>query len=91
MSFLRNFVPAGLRGELGRLWISGPPWALELCVRFDDKAQAPDGEEIYANRTVLWMRTRWGKIVEQRDFCEDTSRILDLDAKLHELGVPVAT
>lgn len=88
--FLRNFVAAGLSGEFGRLWISGPPWALELCVRFDDTAHAPGGEQIYANRAVLWARTRWGKIVEQRDFYVDTRRIADLDAKLDELGVPVA-
>jgi ketosteroid isomerase-like protein len=86
--FLKNFVAAGLHGELGRLWISGPPWALEICVRFDDTAHAADGEQIYANRTVLWARTRWGKIVEQRDFYEDTSRIVDLEATLQELGIP---
>lgn len=89
--FLKNFVAAGLQGKFGRLWISGPPWAFELCVRFDDAAYAPDGEQIYANRNVLWARTRWGKIVEQQDFYEDTSRILELDDKLNELGVPVAT
>lgn len=88
--FLKNFVAAGLCGEFGRLWISGPPWAFELCVRFDDTAHAGDGERIYANRAVLWARTRWGKIVEQRDFYEDTSRLRDLDVKLAELGVPVA-
>lgn len=86
--FLANFVAAGLHGELGRLWLSGPPWALQLCVRFDDSAHGPNGEQIYANRTVLWARTRWGKILEQRDFFEDTTRITDLETTLRELGVP---
>jgi ketosteroid isomerase-like protein len=86
--FLREFTAAGLQGEFGRLWISGPPWALELVVRFEDEAKAPDGATIYANSTVLWARTRWGKIVEQRDFYADTGRILDLEAKLQELGIP---
>ncbi|WP_121254080.1 nuclear transport factor 2 family protein [Nocardioides ferulae] len=86
--FLKNFVAAGLTGEIGRVWVSGPPWAMEMCVRFDDAAHAPTGEQIYANRTVLWVRTRWGRIVEQRDFYEDTQRILDLDARLTEMGVP---
>jgi ketosteroid isomerase-like protein len=87
--FLKNFVAAGLHGELGRMWISGPPWALELCVRFNDKAHGPDGEQIYANRTVLWARTRWGRIVEQRDYYEDTGRIVELDTKLDQLGIGV--
>ncbi len=86
--FLKNFVAAGLRGELGRLWTSGPPWALAVCVHFNDEAHGPDGEQIYANRTVLWARTRWGRIVEQRDYYEDTGRILELDSKLHRLGIP---
>ena len=89
--FLRNTAAAGLQGELGRLWISGPPWALEICVRFDDTGHAPDGEQIYANRTVIWARTRWGKIIEQRDFYEDTNRILDFETKLQELDIPIET
>jgi hypothetical protein len=69
------------------LWISGPPWALQLCVRFDDRAHGSNGERIHANRVIIWVRTRWGKIVEQRDFCEDTARISDLEARLQDLGV----
>ena len=89
-SFLREFLAAGLHGQLGRLWISGPPWALQLCVRFDDRVHAPDGEQIYANRTLIWARTRWGRIVEQRDFYEDTSRIAELETRLHDLGIPAS-
>ena len=90
--FLKNFVGAGLRGEFGTVWLSGPPWDLELAVRFDDEAHAPGGgEQLYANRTVLWCRTRWGKVVEQRDFYEDTGRIVAFSDRLDALGVPVAT
>jgi ketosteroid isomerase-like protein len=88
--FLRNFVAAGLHGTIRDLWIGGPPWAMSIVVRFDDHAHAPDGEQIYANRTALMIRTRWGKIVEHDDFYEDTGRILDLEAKLSELGVTQA-
>ena len=52
-----------------------------------DQAERPDGERIYANRTVLLARTRWGRIVEQEDFYEDTGRILALEERLRELGV----
>jgi ketosteroid isomerase-like protein len=89
--FLRDFIRAGLEGEIRKLWVAGPPWALTVVIRFDDWAAGPDGEEIYANRTVLVARTRWGKIVEHEDFYLDTGRILRLEEKLRELGVTPAS
>jgi ketosteroid isomerase-like protein len=89
--FLRDFVNAGLEGEVAALWVGGPPWALTMVARFDDAARGPDGERIYSNRTMLWVRTRWGRIVEQRDFYEDTRHIAEFDRRLRELGIePVA-
>lgn len=90
--FLQDFTAAGLQGEVRGVWVAGPPWALTLVARFDDRTAGPDGggEEIYANRVVLVLRTRWGKIVEHEDFYEDTGRILELEAKLRDLGVEPA-
>jgi ketosteroid isomerase-like protein len=85
--FLRDFTGAGLQGEIRDLWIAGPPWALRVVARFDDRACGPDGERIYANRVVVVLRTRWGRVVEHDDFYEDTARILALEEKLRELGV----
>ncbi|MDX8153191.1 nuclear transport factor 2 family protein [Patulibacter brassicae] len=85
--FLRDFVAAGLRGEIRELWIGGPPWALTAVARFDDRAVGPAGEELYANRTAIVVRTRWGKVVEQDDFYADTERIAAFDRRLTELGV----
>jgi len=85
--FLRDFVAAGLKGEIVELHLSGPLWRLTLIVRFDDHAHGPNGEELYRNRIALLARTRWGKIVQQQDFYEDTERIAALDARLTELGV----
>lgn len=85
--FLRDFIRAGLTGDIRSLWVAGPPWALRLVVRFDDRAVGPDGEQLYANRVVIVARTKWGKIVEQEDFYEDTGRILALDEKLDALGI----
>lgn len=82
--FLREFTGARLRGEVRSLWIGGPPWAMTLLVRFDDEASSPEGERIYANSTVLVARTRWGRIVEQWDFYEDTSRIDAFEQRLRE-------
>jgi ketosteroid isomerase-like protein len=89
--FLQNFAAAKLQGTIKEIAISGPPWAMTLWARFDDHADAPDGTRIYDNRTVLVLRTRWGKIVEQDDFYADTAPVIALDRKLTELGIePIA-
>jgi ketosteroid isomerase-like protein len=85
--FLRNCAAAGLQGQITELFMAGPPWRMTLLARFDDHAHEPGGEEIYRNRTILLARTRWGRIVCQEDFYEDTQRILALETRLSELGV----
>jgi ketosteroid isomerase-like protein len=85
--FLQNFTAAGIQGEIRGIATSGPLWALTMWVRFDDRADAPDGTRIYENSTVLVLRTRWGKVVEQHDFYADTERLTAFDRKLTELGV----
>jgi ketosteroid isomerase-like protein len=82
--FLRDFLDAGLQGQVEELFIAGAPWRMTLAVRFDDRARDGSGEEIYANRTVLLIRTRWGRIVRHEDFYEDTQRIVDLEARIRE-------
>lgn len=89
--FLQDFTNAGLQGELREVFLAGPPWRMTLLARFDDHAAGPDGEELYANRTVLLLRTRWGRIVRQEDYYEDTVRMAAFDRRLRDLGVlPVA-
>lgn len=85
--FLQNFTAAGIQGEIRSFATSGPLWALTMWVRLDDHADAPDGTRIYDNHTVLVLRTRWGKVVEQHDFYVDTQKIVDFDRRLEELGV----
>jgi hypothetical protein len=85
--FLENFVAAGLQGAVTELFIAGPPLRLTLVARFEDHADGPAGEELYRNRTVLLARTRWGRIVRQEDFYEDSQRIAELENSLIELGI----
>jgi len=85
--FLQNFTAAGIQGEIRQIATSGPLWALTMWVRFDDHADAPDGTRIYENSTVLVLRTRWGKVVEQHDFYVDTEQLTGFDRKLAELGI----
>lgn len=84
--FLQAFVAARIQGEIVDLFVSGAPWRISLIVRFDDHAHDEQGEELYRNRTLLLARTRWGKIVRQEDFYEDTERIVRFDRRLRELG-----
>jgi ketosteroid isomerase-like protein len=84
--FLRNFVGAGLQGEITELFVAGPPWRLTLVARFDDHAESPDGDVVHSNRAVLLVRTRWGRIVEHEDFYEDTGRVAEFEARLSALG-----
>lgn len=85
--FMREFVAAGLQGEIRELFTAGPPWCMTLLVRFDDQATDTDGEELYRNRTVLVVRTRWGRIVHHEDFYEDTERIATLEQRLRQRGI----
>lgn len=89
--FLQDFVDAGLQGEIKDFWISGPPWSLTAIARFDDHALGPDGEELYSNQTLILVRTRWGKVIEQRDFYVDTGRMIEFEGKLTELGIEPAS
>lgn len=85
--FLRMFVDARLQGQIRDLWLGGPPWAMTIVARFDDRSVGPDGEQLYSNRTAIVVRTRWGTIVEQQDFYEDTVRMAAFDRRLQELGI----
>ena len=88
--FLQEFVGAGLEGEIRALWTGGAPWAMTMAVRFDDEATA-GGRRLYANRVAMVIRTRWGRIVEQQDFYEDSERIPAFEQALREHGIePVA-
>ena len=89
--FLRNLTASGLQGEIKAMAMSGPPWAMTLWARFDDHADASDGERLYANQTAIVLKTRWGKVVEHEDFWVDTAAIARLEKELVARGVvPVA-
>lgn len=83
--FLRLFTGAKVQGEVKQIVVSGAPWKLTMWVRFDDHADGPDGTRLYENRTVLELRTRWGKIVEQYDYYVDTARMVPFDRALTAL------
>lgn len=83
--FFQDFVAAGIKGQITEIFSGGAPWQMTLLVRFDDHAHSDDGAELYSNRTVLLVRMRWGKIVSQEDFFEDTTRIDAFERRLRQL------
>ena len=85
--FLRNFVHAGLEGQIEEVFFAGPPWRLRIAARARDHALDAVGTELYRNHVILLARTRWGRIVLHDDFYEDTQRIEAFERRLAERGV----
>ncbi|HWI72177.1 MAG TPA: nuclear transport factor 2 family protein, partial [Baekduia sp.] len=89
--FLNRFLASGLRGELGAIFVGGPPWATRIAVEFDDHAHDPHGDKIYENRAVIVLRTRWGRVATERVY-EDTQKVAAFDEDLAAARAPqVAT
>ena len=85
--FLQDFTAAKIQGRFVDVTVSGPPWNMRMWVRFDDEAADESGAQVYRNRTVLYIQSRFGKIVRHEDFYEDTDRIAAFDRNLSERGV----
>ena len=84
--FLQRFIAAGLTGEAEDILVNGPPWHTRIAVVFTDRAVDPEGNEVYANRAVLYAVARWGKITRQEDF-EDTHKVEAFDRWLDAHGI----
>jgi ketosteroid isomerase-like protein len=80
-AFLRRYVQLGLQMEIEDILVNGPPWNTRAAVVVHDWAFDDDGNEIYANRAVLFARSRWGKIFAQEDY-EDTERAAVFGARV---------
>jgi ketosteroid isomerase-like protein len=80
-AFLRRYVELGIQMEVEDILVNGPPWNTRAAVIVNDWALDAGGNELYANRAVLVVRSRWGKIVAQEDY-EDTERAAALDVHL---------
>lgn len=88
-AFLRRFTELGIQMVVEDILVNGPPWRARVAVRCHDWVPGPDGGDVYDNRAVLWMQTRWGRIVEHEDY-EDTERAAAYDAYLESRATPAA-
>jgi ketosteroid isomerase-like protein len=66
--FLRRFVSVGIRGEAHEILVNGPPWNTRVAVFVHDWIPGADGRDVYSNRAVLRVHTRWGRITAQEDY-----------------------
>lgn len=79
-AFLQRYVDHGIQMEVEDILVNGPPWNTRAAVRVHDWIPGPDGEDLYANRAVLMVRSAWGKIRSQEDY-EDTERVSAFDER----------
>jgi hypothetical protein len=77
-AFLERYVAQGIQMSIEDVLVNGPPWRLRVAVRAHVWATGPDGEDVYDNRAVLVLDTRWGRIHRQEDY-EDTERAAAFD------------
>jgi ketosteroid isomerase-like protein len=78
-------VAVGLQAFPDEVIAAGWPWNMTVCVRARDHVRSPDGEFVYQNRFVLWIRMVWGRIKEYEVY-EDTIAPRALDAYLERVG-----
>jgi ketosteroid isomerase-like protein len=78
-AFLQRYVAHRIQMEVDDILVNGPPWNTRAAARVRDWMLDANGEEVYANRAVLFVTARWGKIQSQEDY-EDTTRVAAFDA-----------
>lgn len=79
-AFLRRYVDQRIHMEVEDILVNGPPWNTRAAVRVHHWIPGPDGDDLYANRAVLMVRTAWGRIRSQEDY-EDTERVAAFDER----------
>lgn len=77
--FLDRYVATGMQMEVDDILVNGPPWSMRAAVRVHHWVPGDEGQDRYANRAVLFVKSRWGKLRFQEDY-EDTERVAAFDA-----------
>ena len=88
-AFLVRYVEHGLQMEVEDVLVNGPPWNARAAAIVHDWIVGPDGHDVYANRAVIYVHTRWGRIYLEEDF-EDTERSAAFDRLMAE-SAPAST
>ena len=77
-AFLLRYVADHIQMSIEDILVNGPPWNTRVAIRAHVSCEGPDGGDVYDNRAVLMVDTRWGKIRRQEDY-EDTERAAAFD------------
>jgi ketosteroid isomerase-like protein len=77
-AFLLRYVAHRIQMSIEDILVNGPPWNTRVAIRAHVWCEGPDGADVYDNRAVLMVDTRWGKIRRQEDY-EDTERAAAFD------------
>jgi ketosteroid isomerase-like protein len=83
--FVERYAEQGFHMVVDDILVNGGPWRCRAAVRVHHWATGPDGTDVYTNRAVLFVETRWGRIVAQEDY-EDTERVAAYDRWLATSG-----
>jgi ketosteroid isomerase-like protein len=59
----------GIRFDIEKLIVAGPPWRTEAAVEWRDEVRDRDGQGL-PNQGVFIVRLRWGKAVQLRVYCD---------------------
>lgn len=79
--FLRSYVEHGIQMVVEDILVNGPPWNTRVAVRAHNWVTGPGGDDVYTNRVVLFVNSRWGRVLAQEDY-EDTERTTAYDRYL---------
>ena len=81
VAFAERFVAEGIQFEIEDILVNGPPWNTRIAVRVRDFIpSSTGGEDVYANRAILFQEIRWGRLVRWETY-EDTQRVAEWDAR----------
>jgi ketosteroid isomerase-like protein len=81
-AFIRRYTEQGIQMAVEDILVNGPPWNTRAAVRAHVWVEGPDGRDLYNNRAVLFVESRWGRIRAQEDY-EDCERAAAFDRASH--------
>jgi ketosteroid isomerase-like protein len=82
-AFAERFVAERIQFRVEDILVNGPPWRTRIAVRAHNFIPGVDGgPDEYANRAVLFLDVRWGRLHGWEDY-EDTERVAAWDLRIN--------